>query len=334
MKMEKPKGFEILEFIELPANRQFASFFKLVQNYYDYYGLNNIFNLMELFNLFKEWTVYMDKDSISTRMHKRLFELLDKKGFNLIDTYITLDMLLMNFGSLKFKRLIEEDRRYVLEVLRGESQKLAGQIPYLPLNEMIEIVENIGDKPQQVKLDILYIYLLQFHRGIKNNPENRNYFEQLILLTIKSLKEKLGENYVKSRAAELFETAIDFVPEGVNKVIDSNKSTQIRKDEDAKKESMPDVIQSPAFEQNEKMSLKDVAIVLHCHQSQVRRLIKRKINPLTPYRDSPRGKMYFFYPEVIDWMKSHKQIGHLEEAGEVFHRKSRGAAKKRRPALE
>lgn len=334
MKMEKPKGFEILEFIELPTNRQFARFFKLVQNYYDYYGLNNLFNLMELFNMFKDWAVYMDKDCISTRMHRRLFDELDKKGFNLIDTYIILDMLLMNFSALKFKKLNEEDRRYVLDVLGGESEKLASQIPYLPLSEMIELVGKINDKSLQVKLDILYIYLLQFHRGIRNNPENRNYFEQLILLTINNLKEKLAETLPKSKAEVLVENAINFVPEGTNKRTDAVDFTPISKSDEEQKEPKPTVVKSPTFEQYEKMSVKDVAMVLHCHESQVRRLIQRKVNPLTPYRDSPRGKMYFFYSEVIDWMKSHKQIGLLEEAGEVFHRKSRGSAKKRRPALE
>jgi hypothetical protein len=331
--MERPKGFEILEFIELPENSQFASFFKLVQGYYDYYGLQTLFNLMKLLNLFKEWISDMDTDSITTRAHKRLFDNLNKEGYNSIDTYIILDILLMNFGSIKFTKLVEEDRRFVLEALRDESEKLASLIPYLPLKEMVELVEKIDDKPYQVKIEILYIYLLQFHRGVKNNPENRNYFEQLILLTIKNLKEKAGENYLKCKAETLLERTINFIPEGVNKTIDSVESKDIAKDEEGQKLPQSTVPKPPAFEPNEKMFVKDVAKVLHCHESQVRRLIQRKINPLKPYRDSPRGMMYFFYPEVVDWMKSHRQEGLLDEAGEVFQRKHKAVGKKRRPKL-
>jgi hypothetical protein len=71
----------------------------------------------------------------------------------------------------------------------------------------------------------------------------------------------------------------------------------------------------PESSENEKLFIKDVAAILKCHHS-------------------PRVKMYFFYPEIIDWMKSHKQLSYLEEAGEVFKRKPRGAVKKRRPLLE
>jgi hypothetical protein len=88
------------------------------------------------------------------------------------------------------------------------------------------------------------------------------------------------------------------------------------------------------FGDTEKLYIPDVAKILKCHASQVRRLISRKPNPLPTYRDTPRGKMYFFYPEIMDWQKSHKQKSGLEEAGDVFSRKPKGVVKKRRPRLE
>lgn len=332
---EKLNGFEILEFIELPENAQFTDFYKNVQEYYNHYGLNNLFNIKDLFNLYRDWVLFMDKNPITTRMHKKLFEMIKELGFNLLDTYIISDILLLNINKINFIHLVEEDKLYIRDALRNEIDALSDQIPRLRLIEMIDIVDKLKNKTYSAQVDILNIYLLQFYHGIKKSPENQDYFEKLIRLNISSLKERFGDVTTKGRAEIIIEEINNKKILHVNKITKSTESvvtienkTEIEEVEINKKHS------APTFGENEKMSVKDVAAVLHCSPSHVRRLIQRKINPLIPYRDSPKGRMYFFYPEVVDWMKSSKQLGFFEEAGEVFRRKPRGGGKKQRPKLE
>lgn len=331
--MRRPTGFEILEYIEQPENSRIASFLRSVQDYYDYYGIEHLFILFDLFELYQKWIEYLDKETLETQTCKFLLNDMESRGYNPIDKYIILDILILYFKQIHFERLNDDLRDFVWESIKKEEISLSRSIPDLSLKQMTSIVEGFKDKPHQIKLDILYIYLLHIGRGIESRPNNRNYLVQFITYTINNLIEKHGGSHIKGQAELLLQKINNPVPKGVT----NQSKLQLIVDpssDDAGTASIPNIeISTHNFSENEKLFIKDVAQILKCHESQVRRLMLRKVNPLKPYRDSPKGKMYFFYSEIVDWMRSHKQMSPLDEAGEVFRRKPKGSIKKRRPRL-
>lgn len=332
--MNQKSDFEILEYIERPENVKLASFFRSVQEYYGYYGLNSVLPLLELLGQFKKWNEYLDKWSIGVQTYKIVLNDMVTKNYNEFEKFIVLDILILHFHRIGFAHLRVEDQGLIKESFQSEQNRLSQKLLTLSEIEVADILKSLEKKAPQIQYDSLYIYLLQFKRGVEIRLIKNNYFEQQIKSRIGKLTAKYGKALIKCRAELVLEKInnpltvdTEYPNTGFLPVESGNSKkdiTSIKKANDF----------TYYYADNEKLSIKDVANVLKCHESQVRRLIVRKHNPIPTYRYTPKGKMYFFYPEIIDWLKSNKQQSSLEEAGKIFRRKPKGTGKTRRPRLK
>lgn len=293
----------VLNYISQPDNKELNNFFLAVQRYHNQNGLEELFPILPLLLQLKNWIEYLNKPPVGLEIHSVIInEPLYLSNFNDFDRYVILDILSTFLDLIDFKDLNFLRKYSAIEQFTNKKNEISQKIKNFTLQEIKSLIDSVSGKSNRTQIQLLTTYKRLYFRVTKLDQNTISNFSHLVDLQISNLQQNPSTTNNNLLSEEII------------------KLTQLQ--------------QSPEYSDTEKLYVKDVAKILKCHESQVRRLISREVNPLIPYRDSDRGRLYFFYPEVKDWMKNNKQRSSLEEAGDVFRRRSNGANKKRRPRLE
>jgi|GEM_PF-5004586 hypothetical protein len=305
--MERPPDFEILEYIERPENSSIARFFRSVKKHHDLNRLEALLPLMNLLSLFKKWNEYLDKESIGSQTCEIVLNDMIFLGYNDFEQYVILDILILFIDKIDFKKSSNDNKDKYIDSFKMNQTVIAHKILSYTKEESSKVLNNLDINTPQRQLELLRIYKDQYRHII-------DFFH-------------VDVNHLKNNFAQFVESRIQYLRNKYGDTLQIKSVEPMPSDPNTRNILVH-------YGDKQKLFIKDVAKVFNCSQTHVRRLIIRKVDPLVPYRDSPRGKMYFFYPEIIDWMTSFKQKSELEEAGEVFRRRPKGSRNKRRPRME
>lgn len=301
--MEKHStNLETLEFISQPENIEIRNFLLATLRYHTQYGLDEIFQADQFLLQCKILVEYFNKPPFGIKAYYKIKTDIYNGGFNDFDRFIILDIITKFLYLLQYKAADFDTKQYAVENLTNEKNRIAKKIAKYSQKEIKTFCDLLLGKPTSVQLGNLYCYKRQLYRIANLEQASDTTLIQTIDKIVSHLQQNPSTNESDNQKI-LFD---EFIPE---------QKTQ-------------------EYSDKEKLSIKDVAVILKYHESHVRRLLVRKSNPLPHYRDTPRGRMYFFYPEILEWMKSNRQVSQLEEAGNVFRRKSKGAVKTRRPRMK
>ncbi len=312
--MNQLSDFEIIEYIERPENNNLTRFFRSVKKYHDFYSLESLLPIMNLLLLFKKWNEYLDKESAVAQTCELVLSEMNYLDYNDFEQFIILDFLIKFIDKIEYKQSSNDRKDEYVERFKMHQTVISHRIHNYSMEERAQFVKKLESKPPHQEIDLLRIYNNLYIRIVDVKLLKVNYFAQLVENRRKELHKAFGNG----------------------KRINNEGSIPLNvSNADLKIMPKPNIEQEHNYyADDEKLYIKDLTKVLKYSDSQVRRLILRVKNPIPMYRDSPKGKMYFFYPEIMDWLKSNKQKSSLQEAGEVFRRKSKGTGKTRRPRLK
>jgi hypothetical protein len=292
---------EVLQYISQPVNDKIKDFLLAVQRYYLQYGLKELFPILPFLEQINNWLKQFETNKTMQGSYGIKIELALAK-FDVFEKFVFLDILTSFLFLLKIDNFNFLKTSSTIESLENEKKRVIKRISSLTKSDIKSLIDGFSGQPKTIQIDKLNCYRRLYYRITKTNQHTSTDFSNILDMQISLLSK------------EVVKLPIDVSPESLDNLIKEQQVTN--------------------YNDNTKLLIKDVASILKCHSSQVRRLILKKINPLPHYRETPRGRIYFFYNDIIEWMKSNKQKTSIEEAGEVFRRKSTGAGKKRRPRLE